>query len=81
LSIWNPVFDDLDAIEAPATQWAKRCYFLNTNHLRLRDASGDWMQAREPKRDADKYVHKFAITSTLGLTMNRANAHAVLAIA
>lgn len=78
--VWNPVFDDLDALESPTITWSKRCYFLNTNHLRLRDADGDWMQPRDPKRDPDKYVHKFAITGTLGMTMNRANAHAVLSI-
>lgn len=78
---YDPVFEDLDLLDAPADKWVKRIYFLNSKHLRLRPADQHWMLAREPKRADDAYVHKFAVTGKLALTMNRANAHGVMTIA
>lgn len=79
--VWDPTFDNLDAVYAPAIPWAKRCYFINSKHLTLRPADGGEWIARHPKRPAEKYVHYRAVTWTGGMTMNRANAHGVLAIA
>ncbi len=79
--IWNPSFEDLDTLDAPATKWTKRCYFINSKFLKLRTGGKHWMQPRQPKRGDSQYVHKFAITGKLALTINRANAHAVLAAA
>jgi hypothetical protein len=78
--IWDPVFDDLDANLAPATPWSKRCYFINSRHLRLRPASGQDMVTRKPPRVYDRYAHYFAKTWRGAMTMTRANAHSVLAI-
>lgn len=78
--VWDPVMDDLDANLAPATPWSKRCYFINSRHLFLRPAAGQDMVNRKPPRVYDRYTHYFAKTWRGALTMNRANAHAVLAI-
>lgn len=78
--VWDPVFDDLDAADAPAIEWSKRCYFLNTKHLKLRPIKGHWMVSRKPPRVYDRYVHYWALTSKAALTTNKRNAHAVLSI-
>lgn len=78
--VWDPVFDTLDAEDAPAIEWAKRCYFVNTKHVSLRPIKGHWMTPRKPPRVYDRYVHYWALTSKAALTTNKRNAHAVLSI-
>ena len=76
---WCPEFSDFDTEFAPATLWEKRCYFLNTKHLKLRPMTGQDMISRKPPRPYDRYEYYWAITWRGALTMNRSNAHAVLA--
>jgi hypothetical protein len=78
--MWNPEFDDLDALYAPATLWSKRCYFLNGTHIKLRPIEGQDMLTRKPPRAYDKYEYYWGLTWRGALTMNRSNAQAVLAI-
>jgi hypothetical protein len=78
---WDPTFDKIDALFAPATPWRKRCYMLNTDALKLRPVSGFWMLNRKPPRMPDRYVHYWAMTSSYRLTMGQRNAQAVLTIA
>lgn len=78
--VWDPVFDILDTLDAPATAWAKRCYFINTKFMKLRPIKGHWMVSRKPPRVYDRYIQYFALTSKAALTTNKRNAHAVLAI-
>lgn len=78
--IWDPNFSVLDAADAPAIAWEKRCYFLNTNRLTLRPIKGHWMISRRPPRVYDRYVHYFALTAKAALTTGKRNAHAVLSI-
>lgn len=79
--VWDPVFDTLDTLDAPATPWKKRCYFINTQFLKLRPIKGHWMTPRTPPRVYDRYVHYWGLTSKAALTTGKRNAHAVLAIA
>jgi hypothetical protein len=79
--VWNPEFDDLDTLYAPATTWSKRCYLLNTRHLKLRPIQGQDMMTRKPPRAYDKYEWYWGLTWRGAETMNRSNAMAVLAIA
>ena len=79
--VWDPVFEDLDTALSPATPWQKRCYFLNTNHMRMRPAQGHDMISRKPPRVYNRYTNYVGLTSKLALTVNRMNAHAVFAIA
>jgi hypothetical protein len=80
--VWNPVLDILDAkYGTPTIPWAKRCYFINTKHIKLRPVTGHWMVNRRPARVYDRYVHYFGMTSKYRLTMNKRNAHSVLSIA
>lgn len=79
--IWDPVFLDLDTALAPATPWQKRCYFLNSNHMRLRPAQGHDMVTRKPPRVYNRYTNYIGLTGKLALTVNRMNAHAVLTVA
>lgn len=76
---WAPEFADLDSEFAPATLWEKRCYFLNTRHLKLRPMQGQDMVTRKPPRPYDRYEYYWAITWRGAITMNRSNAHAALA--
>ena len=78
--VWDPVFDTLDSLDAPSVDWAKRCYFINTRHIKLRPIKGHWMTPRKPPRVYDRYVHYWALTSKAALTTNKRNAHAVLSL-
>lgn len=79
--VWDPTFEALDTIDSPTVPWTKRAYFVNSKHIRLRPAQGSEWVNRSPARPYDKYVHFRAMTWTGGLTCNRRNAHAVVAIA
>ncbi len=78
---WDPSFDVLDQLYAPATPWSKRCYFLNSRSIVLRPVSGHWMVNRKPERLYDRYVHFWGMTSKYRLTCNKRSSNAVLAIA
>jgi hypothetical protein len=79
---WCPEFDDnFGGFVNPTPSWTKRCYFINTRHLTLRPMEGQDMVSRKPPRVYDKYVYYWALTWRGALTTNRANSHAVLAIA
>lgn len=78
--IWSPTFYEVQAIESASPSWEKRCYFLNTNHLRLRPMRGHDMVTRTPPRVYDRYAYYWGLTWKGALTMNRSNAHAVLGI-
>lgn len=78
--VWNPEFDDLQDLTGAATSWKKRCYFVNSKHIRLRPIEGQDMLTRKPPRAYDKYEWYWGLTWRGALTMNRSNAMAVLAI-
>lgn len=75
---WNPEFDDLQALTGASSSWLKRCYMLNTRHIKLRPIEGQDMITRKPPRAYDKYEWYFGLTWRGALTMNRANAQAVV---
>ncbi len=79
--VWDPVFYDVQQQTGAATPWTKRCYFINTKHLKLRPAQGHDMVPRTPPRVYDRYTYYWGLTWKGGLCTNRSNAHAVLAIA
>jgi hypothetical protein len=83
--IWDPVFEDLDGIGAAAkvsnglsVDWAKRCYFLNTNHITLRPIQDNDMIARKPPREHTSYNYYWGMTWRGSLTANRCNCHGVI---
>ena len=79
--IWDPVFDTLGATAAQnvsngtTVAWSKRCYMLNTNHIKLRPIEGNDMIARKPPREHTSYNYYWGMTWRGGLTMNRGNCH------
>lgn len=78
---WSPEFQELDSRFAPATAWEKRCYMLNTQTITLRPLQGHDMKTRKPPRAYDRYEYYWGLTWRGALTMNRANANAVFALA
>lgn len=78
--LWDPVFDLLDAADAPTPLWAKRFYMLNSKNLSLRPIAGHWKISRRPPRVYDRYVNYWGLTAKAALTTNKRNAHAVLAL-
>ncbi len=78
--IWDPVFDELDDIDSPATEWADRCYMWSSRFVKLRPISGHWMVRRKPPRVYDRYVHYWALTAKCAMTTGKRNANAVLAL-
>ncbi len=75
--IWDPTFEMLDALETPTIPWEKRCYLLNFNHIKYRD---DEMNIVTPVRPHNVLALYAMVNLRCVLTMNRASAHAVLAI-
>lgn len=76
--IWDPQFEDLDTLDTPSVAWEKRCYFLNTKYLKLRD---DEIDIVTPIRPHDVLAMYAMVNLRLALSMSRSNAQAVLAIA
>ena len=76
--IWDPQFEELDALTTPVVQWEKRCYFINTKFLKMRD---DDMDIVTPIRPHDVLAMYAMINLRCALSMSRSNAQAVLAIA
>lgn len=76
--IWDPQFETLDTLESPLVPWEKRCYFVNTKFLRYRD---DDMDIVTPVRPHDTLAMYAMVNLRCALSISRANAHAVLAIA
>jgi len=78
---WSPEFYELDSRFAPSTPWEKRAYLLNTQTITLRPLQGHDMKTRKPPRAYDRYEYYWGLTWRGALTMNRANANAVFALA
>jgi hypothetical protein len=75
--IWDPQFEELQTLETPTVNWNKRCYFLNTKHLKYRD---DEMDIVTPIRPHDTLAMYAMVNLRLALSTNRRNAHAALSI-
>lgn len=76
--IWDPQFEELDALESPLVAWEKRCYFLNCKFLKMRD---DDMDIVTPVRPHDTLAMYAMVNLRAALSLSRGNAQAVLAIA
>lgn len=76
--VWDPTFSALDALDSPTVPWEKRCYFLNTRHMELRD---DGMDIVTPTRPHNVLALFHMISMRTVLAIKKSNAHAVLAIA
>lgn len=76
--IWDPNFATLDALDTPTIPWEKRCYVLNTKHLKYRD---DDMDIVSPVRPHDVLALYLMVNLRCVLSTARRNAHAVLSIA
>lgn len=80
--VWNPTFEALDVIKGVITHpWTKRCYFLNSDTIKLRPMKGRWMQDAKPARLPDRYVTYFGTRSSYALTTRKRSSNAVLSIA
>ncbi len=76
--VWDPQFEQLDALESPEVPWEKRCYFINTKYIELQD---DKIDIVSPTRPYNILALFQMVNLRLALVMKRANAHAVLSIA
>jgi len=76
--VWDPTFEALDSLDSPTIPWEKRCYFLNSRHIELRD---DGMDIVSPVRPHNVLSMFFMISLRLVLAVKQSNAHSVIAIA
>jgi hypothetical protein len=78
--VWSPVFSVLDTLEAPAAAnlWEKRCYFINSKHLKYED---DGMEVYNPPSPHNTRATYTSLDLRCALKVNRRNAHAVLVVA
>lgn len=77
---WDPVFSTLDALEAPAAAslWEKRCYMVNTKHLKYVD---DGMQVYNPTPPHNVRATYASLDVRCALKINRRNGHALIIVA
>lgn len=75
--VWNPVFSALDTLEAPAAGalWEKRCYFLNSKHIKYED---DGMEVYNPTPPHNVRATYASLDLRCAMKIDRRNAHAVL---
>lgn len=76
--IWDPQFEEMQTLESPLVSWNRRCYFINTKFMKYRD---DDMDIVTPVRPHDTLAMYAMVNLRCALSISRANAHAVLAIA
>jgi hypothetical protein len=77
---WDPTFSVLDTLEAPvaASLWEKRCYFLNTKHVKYED---DEMSVYNPTPPHNVRATYASLDLRCALKTNRRNAQAVIVAA
>jgi hypothetical protein len=79
--VWDPQMDQLDTILGTITYpWTKRCYFLQSKSIKLRNVKGRWMVKRKPPRMYDRFTHYFGVTADYAITCNKRNSMAVMSI-
>lgn len=78
--VWDPVFSVLDTLEAPAAAnlWEKRCYFINSKHLKYED---DDMAIYNPPSPYNVRATYASLDLRCALKTNRRNGHAVIVVA
>lgn len=76
--LWDPQFEEMDALEAPVSEWEKRCYFLNSKFLKYRDDDMDIVTPVRPHNTLAMYA---MVNLRCALSLSRSNAMAVLTIA
>ena len=77
--VWDPTMDDLATLESTATvAWDKRCYMLNSKHLKYKDNGIDIVQPTRPHNVLA--VYQLIVWRGL-LSSNRLSAHGVIACA
>ena len=75
--VWDPTFSVLDTLEAPASTvlWEKRCYFINTKHLKYED---DGMSVYNPPSPHNVRATYASLDLRCALKTDRRNAHALI---
>lgn len=77
--VWDPVFSVLDALEAPASTllWEKRCYFINSKHLKYED---DGMEVYNPTPPHNVRATYTSLDLRCAMKTNRRNAHSLIIV-
>ena len=76
--IWDPTFGILDSVETTApVKWEKRCYFINTKHIKYYD---DDMDVVIPTRPHNVLAMYAMVNLRCALAQEKSRAHAVLAL-
>lgn len=81
--LWDSIMDEAGALGSVlwgdgTAAWEKRCYFLNSRHVRLQPIEGHDRVTRTPPREHNRYVWYWGLTWKGSLVCNRRNANAVL---
>lgn len=77
--VHDPVFETLDALEAPASTvaWEKRCYMINTKHLKYED---DGMSIYNPPPPHNVRATYASLDLRCALKTDRRNANALIIV-
>ncbi len=77
----EPCFERLDALDAPAIPWSKRCYLMNLDHVGFRpDPSNDGKLVVYPNQ-YNQLVTRVSVQGDYTFTVDKPNAFGVLSIA
>lgn len=74
---YDPTMDDIGTTLGGTTNFAKRCYILDSSKVVLRYMEGEKMKRHSPARPADQYVMYRSMTTTGVLTAEQLNCHGV----
>ena len=74
---YDPSMDDIGTTLGGTTNFAKRCYIMDSSKIVLRYMEGEKMKRHSPARPADQYVMYRSMTTTGVLTAEQLNCHGV----
>lgn len=74
---YDPTMDDIGVTLGGTTNFAKRCYMLDSSKIVLRYMEGEKMKRHSPARPADQYVMYRSMTTTGVLTAEQLNCNGV----
>jgi hypothetical protein len=74
---YDPSMDDIGTTLGGSTDYAKRCYVVDSAKINLMYMDGEKMKRHSPARPADQYVMYRSITTTAVLGASQLNCHGV----
>lgn len=76
----EPVFETLDAEDAPATAWQKRIYLLNSRHIGFKPTKGQDGKLTPHPTPYNQRVTRLSMYGEYAFVIDKPNSHGVIAV-